>query len=309
MSWLARKETPLTDGAVWPERLREAIERHTGGRFGVERLSGMSFSGVWRVSGAAGSTIVKASQSGYEASFYEGVASSLRRAGVPIPDLLLALDDGTRHWLLLEDIPEPLPVASGPDWQPDGQIVEILARLHATTRARPPRLPNPPARNWTDAMTQSALGCLTDQGTDLEPLLATMQHEAQELSQPWCWISGDPNPRNWGLRGGRQPVLFDWELFGPGLPAIDLAIIVPGLGDAAAYRRVADAYDAVWPGPDPLPWDTDQLGHQIAVAKVATVVQLLDSHATGRAEVGDELLDWLADSVPTWVGQIARSNH
>jgi aminoglycoside phosphotransferase (APT) family kinase protein len=158
-------------------------------------------------------------------------------------------------------------------------------------------------------MTQSALGCLPERATDLEPLLAGLQREAQVLDQPWCWISGDPNPRNWGLRNGTEPVLFDWELFGPGVPATDLAIIVPGLGDRATFARVAAAYHASWDGQDPLPWDTTELARQIAVAKVATVVQLLDSHITGCAEVSPELLRWLAGSVPGWIEQMAHEGH
>jgi aminoglycoside phosphotransferase (APT) family kinase protein len=296
-----RKATPLPVEAGWPERLRDQIERRAGTRYSVERLGGMSLSGVWRVSGTAGSAIIKASSSGYEARFYRDVAPSLRQTGIPIPELLLALDDGTRHWLLLEDIPVPLPIATGSGWQPDREVVTILARLHAATRATPPRLANPPFRGWTDAMTQSALGCLPDRPADLERLLAALQREAQTLVQPWCWISGDPNPRNWGMRAGAEPVLFDWELFGPGVPATDLAIIVPGIGDHAAYARVAAAYHASWAGQDPLPWDTTELSGQIAVAKISTVVQLLDSHVTGTARIGDDLLAWLVDAVPDWL--------
>lgn len=272
----------------------------------VERLSGMSRSGVWRVRFAATSLIVKVSPSAFEARFYEEIAPSLRLAGVPIPDLELVLHEPDTHWLVIEDIPEPLPVLPAGSWQPDPRIVAILARLHAITRAQPPDLPEPPTRAWTDEMTQAALSCLPDSNAAiLRPLLARLQAESQPLFAPWCWISGDPNPRNWGVRADGSPVLFDWELFGPGVPATDLAIIVPGLGDSAAYASVAAAYFTAWEHSDPLPWEVDSLIRQIALAKVATVVQLLDGHVTGNADVDDDLLAWLHATVPAWIQTIA----
>ncbi len=83
-------------------------------------------------------------------------------------------------------------------------------------------------------MTQAAFDWLP--GIESEAL-EQPQREHAAISEPWCWISGDPNPRNWGLRADGTPVLFDWELFGPGTPATDLAIIVPGLGTLTDYKQ------------------------------------------------------------------------
>ena len=38
------------------------------------------------------------------------------------------------HWLVLEDIPHPLPVPALDRWRPDPRVVAVLARLHRTTR-------------------------------------------------------------------------------------------------------------------------------------------------------------------------------
>ncbi len=265
----------------------------------------MSLSGVWRVRFAGSTAILKVGPSPYEAHFYGHVASSLRAAGVPIPILELALHEPDRHWLVIEDIPTPLPVARAEDWQPDPRIIAILAQLHAITRAQPPDIQEQPDRGWTDAMTQATLSCLRkSDASSLAPLLTRLQIASQAVFIPWCWISGDPNPRNWGLRVDGSPVLFDWELFGPGSPATDLAIIVPGLGNSTAYHRVAATYLAAWDHREALPWDAANLTHQIALAKVATVVQLLHGHVTGSAHVSADLLGWLTEAFPSWVTTI-----
>jgi hypothetical protein len=52
-------------------------------------------------------------------------------------------------------------------------------------------------------------------------------------------------------------------------------------------------------------WDIEQLSRQIAVAKVATVVQLLHGHVAGTAQVDSDLLNWLRAGVPAWIRTIA----
>ena len=288
----------------WPEQLLSWIDATYGAVDAVERLAGMSLSGVWRVRFATTSAIVKVSPSAYEAGFYERVAPSLRAAGVTIPDLYLSLHEAERHWVVIEDIPTPLPVADPANWRPDERVVAILARLHATTRAQPPRLPATAPHRWLPESTTAALGCLKpDDAAALAPMLERLQRESEADSDPWCWISGDPNPPNWGLRDDGTPVLFDWELFGPATPATDLAIIVPGLGSLTDYKNVAAAYlpaSGAAPG-----WDVDRLSRQIAVAKVATVVQLLHGHVAGAAQVDSDLLEWLRAAAPAWILTIA----
>jgi hypothetical protein len=109
---------------------------------------------------------------------------------------------------------------------------------------------------------------------------------------------------NWGVRADGSLVLFDWELFGPGVPAIDLAVSVPGLGDKRAYALVAKAYlearAALVGASDDLP-TADGLARMLAVAKAASVVQLCYASINGSAHVQRDLLDWLRDSFPAWV--------
>ena len=113
---------------------------------------------------------------------------------------------------------------------------------------------------------------------------------------------GRSQPAQLGFRADGSPVLFDWELFGPGTPAIDLAIVIPGLGNAGQYAAVAESYVALWSQPsDRLPWTVEQLARDIALAKVASVVRLLAAHADGAARVGEALVTWLVDQAPAWL--------
>jgi|GEM_PF-1184421 len=289
----------------WPVRLRDWLETTHGKPRQITQLAGMSLNGVWRVAFEHGSVIVKAGPSATESRFYSRVAPTLRPAGVPIPDLYLTFDEDEQHWLVIEDIPTPYPTATVGTWQPDERIIAILARLHATTRANPPDLPGIEPHHWQPESTRAAIDLLpAADASALAPILARLQHESEPLGERWCWISGDPNPRNWGLRDDGTPVLYDWEFIAPGVPATDLAIIVPGLGEPASYARAAAAYLAAWDATEQLPWDAATLTRQIAIAKVATVIQLLHGHASGSANVSDEIVTWLVGAVPAWVRSI-----
>ena len=114
--------------------------------------------------------------------------------------------------------------------------------------------------------------------------------------------SAIPNPRNWGPRADGSPALLDWELFGPGVPATDLTVIVADLGDTAAFTAVADCYIAIRDAP--LPWSWETLARDIAIVKVGRAVRLLHGHATGATRVDGELLTWLIGAVPGWVQRL-----
>jgi hypothetical protein len=110
-----------------------------------------------------------------------------------------------------------------------------------------------------------------------------LRDEAQHLIASWCWISGDPNPSNWGTRADGSLVLFDWELVRRGTPPTDLAILVSGLGDEAKYAEMAACYLTIWPAIDGRrSWPAATLARDIALAKVWTVVMLLRASSLYR---------------------------
>jgi len=185
-------------------------------------------------------------------------------------------------------------------------VLATLARLHLGTRDWPIGKDVTQSWTWTPEMTASAISLVPP---SVDPVfaecLSRFEREAQTLFEARCWISGDPNPRNWGERSDGSAVLFDWELFGPGSSALDLAIIVPGLGDIETFQQVVDRYAvaliALADHGLTLP-----NARELAVAKAATVARLVHEQRSGRAQVPDELMEWIAASFPRWVSDVGR---
>ena len=101
-------------------------------------------------------------------------------------------------------------------------------------------------------------------------------------------------------------VLYDWELFRRGVPAVDLAITVVGLGDRARYAALAACYVDEWRTVGrSLPWSAGDLTRDIALAKAASVVHLLAAYTEGRMRPREGLIPWLVEAVPPWMQQLA----
>jgi len=300
---------PMNHRPDWPDPVTEHLRRAYGEPLAVERLSGMSVARVERARFPATSVIVKSSPRPAESIFYERIADRLRPAGVPIPRLEWVAHLPDAHWLIIEDIPTPLPVSPLDRWQPDSGVVAVLTRLHRVTRDWSLDFPPSAARAWTADATDIALSCFPAAvATELTPVLQALQQEATHVGEGWCWISGDASPPNWGLRHNGELVLYDWELFRRGLPASDLAPTVPGLGDPGKFRRAAALYLEEWRAMgDPLPWSLDALARDIALAKIGTVVMLLRASADGTARVPDDYVARLVEAVPPWLRGLSRA--
>jgi aminoglycoside phosphotransferase (APT) family kinase protein len=245
--------------------------------------------------------IVKASAGSRESRFYHVAASALRDIGVRMPRMEFSAHVGDRSWLVLEDVPHPLP---RDHWVADAEMLALLSRLHRSTFGRPLELPGMYAPEWTDGMTDAALSCFTDEvAGSLVPALAAVQRESRRLFEPWCSISGDPNPTNWGVCEDGSLVLYDWERFGAGAPALDLAITIPGLGYSAAYAAVATLYLQQWRRAEtvPVPELFATLPRDIGIAKAWSVVEFLSLHARGGLPAAHEPVRWLVDQLPQWL--------
>ena len=284
------------------DQLPTAVLQYLRDRFGepkaVQSLSGMSGSVTLRLSWAGSSVVVKGTGGLVEPFVYRELASLLRRQDIALPELHWAGQEASRWWLVLEDIPHPLPFSAG---TVDARIMATLRRLH--------RLPLDPDRlpagrympRWDDVMTEDALDLLpTSQRMAAAPVLVAMQQVAKPLFVPRVPISGDPNPLNWGLRDDGTAVLFDWERFTLATPALDLAIAVPGLGDWTAFRAVAAAYLGDARG------CADFLAREIAAAKVWSVVELLAEVAAG-AVTPTFPVERLTDTLPSWLRELAAN--
>jgi len=294
--------------AAWPADVTRRLADTVGEPEAVEPLGGMSGSEVYLVRGARDSVVLKVSAGPREARFYTRVAPHLRPAGIPIPDLVWYEHVADRHWLILEHIPTPLPIPHRDSWSPDPRMVAVLARLHALPIDAPPADFRREEWRWTDAMSEAALSFFAPaEARSLAPAVRALQQEAQHLAEEWCWISGDPNPLNWGLRADGGLALFDWELFRRGAPPLDLAILVVGHGDAEKYEQLARCYLDQWRAVTSAPpWPPATLARDIALGKAWTFVALL-SHIVvrGGGRVPDRLKEQLAEYVPPWLREIA----
>lgn len=275
---------------AWPTILTDFLLATYGPSLSVSLLGGMSGASVWRLRFANGSVIVKTSSKANEFRFYREIAPTLRTSGVAVPELRWSRYDDGMYWLALEDIPQSLPRER---WLADPELVAMLRRLHQLELALPPDWPlfQP---SWTDAMSEKALSCFAPLvAAELLPQLASLQAASANLGAD-CYISGDPNPLNWGLRDNGTLVLYDWERFGRGPAAFDLAITVPGLGSDEDYHLVASRYLSEQGAA------VQQLATAIAVAKVWVVVEFLSFYTAGNAATRVTAAQ-VAGQFPAWV--------
>jgi len=278
--------------------LPNALMAHLIGQYGdpqkIDHLGGHTRALVRCVWFEQKSLVIKATSNDREVSFYGTIAPVLRKEGVPIPDLEWIHQEAEHSWMLvLEHIPLKLPRDR---WLADPEILQALFRLHTYSGRQQTDSVFHPV--WSDEMTAGAASYFPEPIKEkLQHLLDQMRIKAVHLLEPLCWISGDPNPTNWGLRLNDQAILFDWERFGRGHPALDLAITIPGLGREADFHRVAAEYLKGRLGDNE---GVMQLSRDIALAKTWTVVEFLHEVRSGETRDGIEL-DWLLSSLPQWL--------
>lgn len=119
------------------------------------------------------------------------------------------------------------------------------------------------------------------------------------LFQPRTLISGDTNAGNWGKREQGEVVLFDWERFSTGSPAIDLAPLIKGMGKRSDFIEIAKRYQRAAPS---LYFPT--LAQEIAICKLWIVTEVIDIlYRNGKTEL-NHYLDWYSKNLPGWLGEL-----
>lgn len=292
---------PVQPDLSWPTALRDFLQSYGAPSVPVEQLQGLSHNYVWRVVGTSTSFVVKAAPLPKELLFYQAIAPRLNAQDIATPQLLWADTSSQTAWFVLEDIPIPLPRTR---WQADPDVLTLLKRLHNATLDSVPLPLFVPA--WTDALTHTALTLLPiSHRSSTKQILHTLQMQSQHLFRTQCWISGDPNPLNWGIRQDGTVVLYDWERFGRGTPALDLAITVPGLGNWPAFEQVARQYVDAQPSAYTDGITIATLTREIAYAKVWNVVEFLAMVSAGEVEQTEGVLA-LVQQLPEWLDTIIR---
>jgi len=255
----------------------------------TENLAQMGAARVLKRVNAAGITVIeKAPVSDVEYAFYHQVAPLLNRAEIFTPALLAA--DADARALTLEAIPYPV----GQQNVASDAIVSMLARLH---RFASDKNWHYHIHRWPDEQLELSLQLLA-LPEEAASMLRRCQLESARLFAEAGLISGDSNTGNWGQRENGEFVLFDWERFSTGHPAIDLAPLIKGMGSPDEYQRLAARYCRFNPLPD------HDLARHIALAKawiVSEVITLL--HRRQKADF-PRFQGWYRRYLPDWLKQI-----
>lgn len=285
----------------WPEAVRGYLQAEYGAPTDITPLSGLSFNRIWRVCFHETCVIVKQALETREAIFYREAAPQFNAQGVYTPDLKWSTAVDNAEWLILEYIPKPFPRER---WEADVDQLTTLYRLHHGWLHIDTSQPWWFEPYWDTEMTEATLSFFpAEMASALHPLLSDLQYRSQPLFEAKCWISGDPNPRNWGIREDDTVVLFDWERFGRGTPLLDLAITMPGFPEdgqfetlAARYLRHARTTELA---------EIQKFARQLALAKVWNLVEFVYMLQTD--DVADpEPFGYLAEELPGWLLTIER---
>lgn len=184
--------------------------------------------------------IRKRNVSAIERNFYKVVAPMLVARGAGVPKLI----DLTEQSLFIEYIPNKVSLA---ELSSSSDTFVTLRAIHHFPHKKIELLKK---HSWTDRDTNRALARLSLPEKS-QTMLCEIQRQAQDLFTVDTLISGDSNDGNWGRRDNGELVLYDWERFGYGHPAIDLAPLVKGMGAYSEYLAIAERYVQINPKNQP----------------------------------------------------------
>lgn len=226
-----------------------------------------------------------------EYNFYQYTATELNQAGIATPTLFSS--DATLRKLKMEYIPykvEQVDVAA------DDAIV-MLGRLHCSP-ANPEWCYH--THLWSELALEKSLILLALPDKSAQQL--RLFHKCSDvLFGHQSLISGDSNAGNWGRRENGDLVLFDWERFGKGSPAIDLAPLIKGMGTKQMFIDIAERYCQLT-----FHDDLNELARDIAIAKawiVTEVIMLLDER---QKKSFPSYLNWYREHLPDWLDDVAK---
>lgn len=260
---------------------------HEDGMAG-ENLSKMGAAKVHLIVDHHGNQVIeKYPVSEVEYGFYEHAAEPLSGV-VESPRLFNA--DPHRRSLTLEYVPHKI----SQDEVAGNDILKRLSRLHD--------YPADPAwiyhtHTWSESALEKSLSLL-ELPVRAERQMRCFQQGSSVLFSQECLISGDTNAGNWGRRENGDTILFDWERFGTGSPAIDLAPLVKGMGSKQSLFQLAERYRVFATHSV-----AGRLAREIALAKawiVTEVVLLLHERKKSDFKL---YLSWYREHLPGWLDE------
>ncbi|MFW7523153.1 phosphotransferase [Vibrio ostreicida] len=234
------------------------------------------------------SCIRKQGASPVELNFYQFSAPQLD--GVNTPRLLDVKGDD----LYIEYIPNTITLD---ELLAQNLTFEQLARIHQSDFQ-----PTHPLKqhHWTESNTDLALNSLNlPQITN--DSLRTIQHLSQDLFSSQRLVSGDTNQGNWGIKHNGELVLFDWERFGFGSPAIDLAPLIKGLGSLDDYEWMVGQYTL---------YNPQVSGHmlvkQLILAKAWLIIEVTNILVGRNNPHKVKCIHWYQQHIPQWLAKVEK---
>ncbi|MEH0759748.1 choline kinase [Vibrio sp. 16] len=250
-------------------------------RMGAARVSIEMIDGV--------ECIRKRGASEVEINLYQTAAPHL--TGVNIPTLV-KLDEKD---LYIERVPNPISLTalrSKPK-----ELFSQLASLHHSNYSPPFPVKT---HQWTTEATEDALNVLRLPEYHASKVIEIQQLSSCLFQQPNL-ISGDTNDGNWGTRANGDLVLFDWERFGKGSPAIDLAPLVAGLGTLEDYREIIRQYTQ---------YSTlltkQELERHLVIAKCWIIIEVVNILVSRDNSDKEKYITWYRNHIPDWLDRVSH---
>lgn len=253
-----------------------------------EELSQMGSSKVYLTDHLGIRCIRKKNTSLVELVFYQQIAPVLREQGVNIPELI----DINENDLFIEYIPRKITLC---DLCKKAEMYKQLAIIHNCSL---PYLKCLKTHSWTNEQTKRALAILNLPKSSEDTLIRVCQ-QSSILFQLNNYISGDTNDGNWGIRENNELVLFDWERFGKGSPAIDLAPLVKGMGNKDAYTDIIEHYTKYNPN-----LNATELFKHIIISKAWLVVEVTNLLTERNNSMSNKYVKWYNKNLPAWFDEI-----
>lgn len=226
-----------------------------------------------------------------EWAFYHSAATALNHAEVATPAILSA--DATLRQLTMEYIPHQVEQAS----VANDDAIAMLGRLH--------RYPADPewlyhTHAWTEKALENALAILALPEKSAQRLWQ-FQECGNALFGYQSLISGDSNAGNWGRRENGDVVLFDWERFGKGSPAIDLAPLIKGMGTKQTFLDLSERYCQLTSHQN-----SKALAREIAIAKAWIVTEVIVLLHMRQKTAFPIYLNWYREHLPDWLDNVEK---
>lgn len=268
----------------FPWAIEQFLLKNYGNLIKVEELNGVNKSkgtSCFRLFFEEKSFIVKKAKEKREYDVYKVVSPYFGDKKITIPTVYYTYQEGIDYWFVIEDIPHLLPKDR---WKGDIEQIQALFNLHFNTWNKTLSIDKPFDFRWGKELTKRALSLLP---STLEVAIEQLRLKSEAIFLPVCYISGDPNPTNWGIRNNGELVLFDWERIGYASPAIDLAITIPSLGtlDKSLELNIASTYIGFWKDVSiEFPYSIQELTEQIVIAKMWSALDFLVNNAATLEE-------------------------